>query len=100
MLREFESERPPDDSSERAQTGSKRNGENDLLSLASLVQSGNGGGGEAAPSMGVPAIYYANGVSHRSPGLFATCELPWVGSASASFTPKALQSSWRDLQGM
>lgn len=42
MLREYESERSPDDSSERAQTGSKRNGENDLLSLASLVQSGNG----------------------------------------------------------
>src|SRR5690606_4771064 len=42
MLREYESERAPKGSADRAQTGSKRNGENDLLSLASPVQSGNG----------------------------------------------------------
>ena len=51
MLRECKSVRSPSEWANRAQTVSKLNGENDLLSLASLVQSGNGGEAEAAGSV-------------------------------------------------
>ena len=47
---------------------------------------------------GVPAGSYANGVSHRSPGLFATSELPWVALPLATLTPKALHTESRDAQ--